>query len=59
MAILYTKNTSGAIRRLRRKKPTKEYLIALARHIKYLKKLGFVLILIFPIIILYHLSVIF
>ena len=41
MAILYTKNTSGAIRRLRRKKPTKEYLIALARHIKYLKKLGF------------------
>ena len=41
MAILYTKNTSGAIRRLRRKKPTKEYLIALAKHIKYLKKLGF------------------
>ena len=41
MAILYTKNTSGAIRRLRRKKPTKEYLIALTRHIKYLKKLGF------------------
>ena len=41
MAILYTKNTSGAIRRLRRKKPTKEQLIALARHIKYLKKLGF------------------
>ena len=41
MAILYTRNTSGAIRRLRRKKPTKEYLIALARHIKYLKKLGF------------------
>ena len=41
MAIIYTHNTSGAIRRLRRKKPTKEYLIALARHIKYLKKLGF------------------
>ena len=41
MALLYTKNTSGAIRRLRRRKPTKEYLIALARHIKYLKKLGF------------------
>tara|TARA_Y100001970_G_scaffold281299_1_gene391779 strand:+ start:10396 stop:10767 length:372 start_codon:yes stop_codon:yes gene_type:complete len=41
MAILYTRNTSGAIRRLRRKKPTKEYLIALAKHIKYLKKLGF------------------
>ena len=41
MAILYTRNTSGAIRRLRRKKPTKKYLIALAKHIKYLKKLGF------------------
>ena len=41
MAIIYTNNSSGAIRRLRRKKPTKEYLIALARHIKYLKKLGF------------------
>ena len=41
MAILYTKNTSGAIRRLRKRKPTKEYLLALAKHIKFLKKLGF------------------
>ena len=41
MAILYTKNSSGAIRRLRKRKPTKEYLLALAKHIKFLKKLGF------------------
>jgi len=41
MAILYTNNSSGAIRRLRRKKPTKAYLEALQKHIKYLKKLGF------------------
>ena len=41
MAILYTKNTSGAIRRLRRRKPTKEYLAALAKHVKFLRKLGF------------------
>ena len=41
MAIIYTNNSSGAIRRLRKKKPTKSYLEALAKHIKYLKKLGF------------------
>ena len=41
MAIIYTNNSSGAIRRLRKKKPTKAYLEALAKHIKYLKKLGF------------------
>ena len=40
MALLYTKNTSGAIRRLRRRKPTKENLEALRKHIKYLKRLG-------------------
>ena len=40
MSLLYTKNTSGAIRRLRRRKPTKEYLEALRKHIKYLKRLG-------------------
>ena len=38
--MIYTKNTSGAIRRLRRKKPTKAYYVALAKHIKYLKSLG-------------------
>ena len=41
MAIIYTNNSSGAIRRLRKKKPTKSYLEALAKHIKYLRKLGF------------------
>ena len=41
MAIIYTNNSSGAIRRLKRKKPTKAYLEALQKHIKYLKKLGF------------------
>jgi len=41
MAIIYTNNSSGAIRRLRKKKPTKAYLEALQKHIKYLKKLGF------------------
>ena len=41
MAIIYTNNSSGAIRRLKRKKPTKAYLEALSKHIKYLKKLGF------------------
>ena len=40
MAIIYTHNTSGAIRRLKRRRPTKEYMIALAKHIKYLKRLG-------------------
>ena len=35
------KMTSGAIRRLRNKKPTKSYLSALIDHIKFLKSLGF------------------
>ena len=41
MAIIYTNNSSGAIRRLRNRKPPKAYLEALQKHIKYLKKLGF------------------
>ena len=41
MAIIYTNNSSGAIRRLRNKKPTKAYLEALAKHVKYLKSMGF------------------
>jgi len=41
MAIIYTNNSSGAIRRLRNRKPPKSYLEALSKHIKYLKKLGF------------------
>ena len=41
MAIIYTNNSSGAIRRLRNRKPPKSYLEALAKHRKYLKKLGF------------------
>ena len=41
MAIIFTHNTSGAIRRLRRKKPTKAYKEALKKHIKYLQKIGF------------------
>ena len=40
-SMIYTKNSSGAIRRLRRKKPTKSYLSALLDHIKFLKSLGF------------------
>ena len=40
-SMIYTKNTSGAIRRLRNKKPTKGYLSALIEHIKFLKSLGF------------------
>ena len=39
--ILYTKDSSGAIRRARRRKPTKSYLIALIKHIKFLRSLGF------------------
>ena len=39
--MIYTKNTSGAIRRARRRKPTKGYLSALVEHIKFLKSLGF------------------
>ena len=41
MAIIYTNQSSGAISRLRKKKPTKAYKEALKNHIKYLKKLGF------------------
>ena len=41
MAIIYTNQSSGAICRLRNKKPTKAYKEALKNHIKYLKKLGF------------------
>ena len=40
-SLIYTKNTSGAIRRLRNKIPTKGYLSALVEHIKFLKSLGF------------------
>tara|TARA_Y100000992_G_scaffold54388_1_gene32662 strand:+ start:131 stop:505 length:375 start_codon:yes stop_codon:yes gene_type:complete len=38
--MIYTKNSSGAIRRARRRKPTKGYLLALNKYIKYLKSLG-------------------
>jgi len=41
MAIIYTNNSSGAIRRLKSKKPTKSYLEALAKHIKWLRSKGF------------------
>ena len=41
MAIIYTNHSSGAIRRAKKRKPTKAYLEALSKHIKYLKKLGF------------------
>ena len=40
-SMIYTKNTSGAIRRARRRKPTKSYLSALLQHIKFLRTLGF------------------
>ena len=40
-SMIYTKNTSGAIRRLRKRKPTKSYLSALIDHIKFIKSLGF------------------
>ena len=39
--MIYTKNSSGAIRRLRRQKPTKGYLASLFKHIKFLRSLGF------------------
>ena len=39
--MIYTKNTSGAIRRARRRKPTRGYLSALLQHIKFLRTLGF------------------
>ena len=41
MAIIYTNQSSGAIRKARRRKPTKLYLESLRKHIKYLQKLGF------------------
>ena len=41
MAIIYTNNSSGAIRKARKRKPTKAYLESLKKHIKYLRKLGF------------------
>ena len=40
-SMIYTKNSSGAIRRARRRKPTKSYLSALKKYIKFLRKLGF------------------
>ena len=39
-SIIYTKNTSGAIRKARRRKTKKSYFIALKKYIKYLKSLG-------------------
>ena len=41
MAIIYTNQSSGAIRKAKKKKPTKAYLEALAKHIKYLRSMGF------------------
>ena len=38
--MIYTKNSSGAIRRARRRKPKKSYFVALKKYIKYLKSLG-------------------
>ena len=38
MAIIYTNQSSGAIRKAKKRKPTKAYLEALSKHIKYLKK---------------------
>jgi hypothetical protein len=40
MGLIYTHNTSGAIRKLRKKKPTKSYVSALKKHIEWLKSLG-------------------
>ena len=40
MGLIYTHNTSGAIRKLRRKKPTKSYVSALKKHIRWLKSIG-------------------
>ena len=39
-SMIYTKNSSGAIRRARRRNPKKSYFIALKKYIKYLKSLG-------------------
>ena len=41
MAIIYTNQSSGAIRKAKKRKPTKSYLEALQKHIKFLKSLGF------------------
>ena len=41
MSLIYTNDSSGAIRRAKRKKPTKAYLEALAKHIRYLRSMGF------------------
>ena len=43
MAIIYTNQSSGAIRRMRRRKPTKSYLEALEKHKKYLLTNGYYL----------------
>ena len=40
-SMIYTKNSTGAIRRARRRKPKKSYFIALKKYIKFLKSLGF------------------
>ncbi len=42
MAIIYTNQSSGAIRKARRRKPTKAYLESLRKHIKYLKKIFYI-----------------
>ena len=34
MAIIYTNQSSGAIRKAKKRKPTKSYLEALAKHVK-------------------------
>ena len=39
-SMIYTKNSSGAIRRARRRKPKQSYFVALKKYIKYLKSLG-------------------
>ena len=39
-SIIYTKNSSGAIRKARRRKPKQSYFVALKKYIKYLKSLG-------------------
>jgi hypothetical protein len=41
MGLIYTNDSSGAIRKLRRKKPTRSYLEALSKHIRYLRSMGF------------------
>ena len=38
--MIYTKNSSGAILRARRRKPKQSYFVALKKYIKYLKSLG-------------------